>query len=62
LENPQRCDGIFIDRRKSILTVEPQVGLGMGLALYFERDMLERNRDEIIIPKGMVVASLCGQV
>ena len=61
LGNQKCCDGILINRRKSILTVEPQAGLGMGLALYFDRGMLERDNSAVVIPRGMFIASLCGQ-
>ena len=61
LENPKFCDGVLIDRRKSILTVEPHAGLGMGLTLYFDRAMLERDSWAVVVPKGTFIASLCGQ-
>ena len=61
VENPQHCEGVILDRRKSILTVEPHVGLGVGLALYFDMRMLESDSSAVVIPTGMSIASLCGQ-
>ena len=62
VSNPQRNEGVAIDRtRKLLLVVEPNEGMGYGLSLYLDESVATQEPNAAVVMKGMPVTTFCGQ-